>query len=65
METKVTSEGDGTTRTYVGIKVSDGPGRLRLLITRPYNDAGHVVEIPRESIKSIDTVPSRKFGDPA
>ncbi|HSM44264.1 MAG TPA: hypothetical protein VK969_04520 [Acidimicrobiia bacterium] len=63
METMVKSEDDGKTRTHVGITVSKGPGKFRMILTRPYHEAGQVVEIPREEIKSVDIITSGKLGD--
>ncbi|MFZ0013081.1 MAG: hypothetical protein WAL25_03095 [Acidimicrobiia bacterium] len=56
MERIVVETEDGGTRTHVGITVCDGPGQHRLLLTKPYNEAGRVVEIPLETIKSITTL---------
>lgn len=36
--------------------------RHRLLLSRPYHEAGRVVEIPRSSIDSIELVPLAKLG---
>lgn len=56
MEAVVTTlEGDSK-EVYVGITVCQGPGRHRLLLTRPYNQAGQIVEIPRSAIESIKPV---------
>lgn len=53
METIVESEDDGKHQTHVGVTVCQGPGRLRLVLTRPYHEAGRVVEIPRDKVKSV------------
>jgi hypothetical protein len=54
MECKVTTDdGDGA-RSYIGITVCDGPGQHRLILTRPYQDAGHVVEIPTADIEAVE-----------
>jgi hypothetical protein len=53
METEVTTVANGRTRTYVGLTVCRGPGRHRLLLTRPYNEAGRIVEIPISTIESV------------
>ena len=63
METMVKSEDDGKSKTHVGITVSEGPGKLRLILTRPYHEAGQIVEIPHEEIKSVETVSSGRLGD--
>lgn len=59
----VKSEDDGKTKTHVGITVSKGPKRLRLILTRPYHEAGQIVEIPRDDIKSIETITPSSFGE--
>lgn len=63
METMVKSEDDGKTKTHVGITVSKGPGKLRMILTRPYHEAGQIVEIPREEIESVDSISSGRLGD--
>jgi hypothetical protein len=66
MENMVKSEDDGKTKTHIGIPVSKGPKRLRLILTRPFHEAGHIVEIPQDDIKSIETISPGTFGeDPA
>ncbi len=40
--------------SYVGKVVSDGPGALRLMLTRPFNKQARIVEIPLEEIRSTD-----------
>lgn len=66
MENMVKSEDDGQTKTHIGITVSKGPRRLRLILTRPFHEAGQIVEIPQDDIKSIETIPPGTFGeDPA
>lgn len=66
MECKVTTDdGDGT-RSYVGITVCDGPGQHRLILTRPYQDAGQVVEIPTADIEAVEPLDgSSESGSPA
>lgn len=59
----VKSEDDGKTKTHVGITVSKGPQRLRLILTRPYHEAGQIVEISRDDIKSIETITPSSFGE--
>lgn len=59
----VKSEADGNTKTYIGITVSKGPKSLRLILTRPFHEAGHIVEIPQDDIKSIETVAPAAFGE--
>lgn len=63
METMVESVEAGTAKTHVGLTVAEGPGRLRLILTRPYHEAGQIVEIPRDQIKSIAPVEPCSLGD--
>lgn len=63
MENMVKSDDDGKTKTHIGITVSKGPKLLRLILTRPFHEAGHIVEIPQDDIKSIETVPPAAFGE--
>lgn len=64
MEQMVIAEKDGAESTYVGIKICDGPGRHRLVLTRPYHDAGRIVEIPTDRIASVQPVEADSLGDP-
>lgn len=63
METIVNSEDDGEQRTYVGVTVCRGPGQLRLVLTRPYHEAGQIVEIPRDKVESVTRVPMTPLGE--
>lgn len=63
MEAIVTAEREGKTQTYVGMKICAGPGTCRLVLTRPYHQAGRIVEIPRSSIESMDAVETRTLGE--
>jgi hypothetical protein len=38
--------------SYVGKIVSDGPGVLRLMLTRPFDKQARIVEIPLEEVRS-------------
>lgn len=38
-------------RKYVGLKISSGPGSMRLLLTRPYRSAGRTIDIPIEHVE--------------
>lgn len=40
--------------SYVGHVVSDGPRVMRLMLTRPYNRQGRIVEVPIDDIKSVE-----------
>lgn len=53
MEAVVETTENGTIRTHVGITVCKGPGLLRLLLTKPYHQAGQVVEIPHSQITEV------------
>lgn len=57
MEAVVTTvDDDEDSKTYVGVTVCRGPGRHRLLLTRPYHEAGRIIEIPRAQIKSVQSL---------
>lgn len=63
METIVKSEDDGKLRTHVGVAVCRGPGQFRLVLTRPYHEAGRVVEIPRHQIETVEPAPNASLGE--
>lgn len=63
METIVKSEDDGKHRTYVGVTICQGPGQLRLVLTRPYHEAGRIVEIPRNKVESVTRAPMTPLGE--
>lgn len=63
MESMVTTEEDGTSQVHVGITICEGPGRYRMVLTRPFNDQGQIVEIPVDEIASIETVESTPLGE--
>lgn len=63
MEAIVKSEGDGENRTHVGVAVCRGPGQFRLVLTRPYQKAGRVVEIPLHTIQSVEPARLATLGD--
>lgn len=58
-----TRESGRAAQTLVGITVCRGPGRFRMVLTRPYHEAGHIVEIPREDIESIEQVAPATLGE--
>lgn len=60
MESMVTTDED---ETHVGITVCEGPKRLRMVLTRPYHEAGHIIEIPRADIASIEEIAPGILGD--
>lgn len=43
--------------SHVGHVISDGPGVMRLMVTRPFNNQGRIVELPLEDVKSVDPLP--------
>ncbi|MGD2042623.1 MAG: hypothetical protein PVJ28_03170 [Acidimicrobiia bacterium] len=63
MEAMVTAEDDGITRTFVGLTINDGPRTRRLILTRPYHEAGRIVEIPNRKISSIERVKHSSLGE--
>lgn len=63
MESIVKSEDDGQHRIYVGVTVCRGPGQFRLVLTRPYHEAGRVVEIPSDEIESVEPAPQGPLGE--
>lgn len=63
MEAIVRSKDDGEQRTYVGVAVCRGPGQYRLVLTRPYHEAGRVVEIPRHKVEAVEPAPMSSLGD--
>ncbi len=63
MEAMVTSHEDGRTHTRIGLTICEGPGRFRMILTRPYHDVGRIVEIPRQEIDSIESVAPGNLGD--
>lgn len=57
MESVVTTiDDEDAEHTFVGVTVCKGPGRHRLLLTRPYHEAGRIVEIPRSDIESVEVL---------
>ena len=63
MEAMVTAESDGITRTFVGLTICEGPAIRRLVLTRPYHEAGRIVEIPNQKISSIEAVEHTTLGE--
>lgn len=63
METIVESADDGEHQTYVGVTVCQGPRTIRLVLTRPYHEAGRVVEIPRDKVQSVIRAPMTPLGE--
>lgn len=46
--------------SYVGRVISDGPGVLRLMMTRPFNSQGRIVEIPLEEVEVRNPLPQEE-----
>ena len=63
METIVKTDEDGKSVTHVGITVCRGPGRHRMVLTRPYHEAGRILEIPTDKIASIEPISPGPLGD--
>jgi len=63
MESMVKTEDDGKSTTHVGITVCEGPGSYRMVLTRPYHEAGRIVEIPTADIASIEMVSPGTLGE--
>jgi len=49
--------------THIGITICEGPGQFRMVLTRPYHEAGRIIEIPREDIISIAPVAPGNLGE--
>lgn len=62
MESMVTTEDKGSSRVHIGITICQGPGRYRMVLTRPYNEQGQIVEIPVDEIESIETIEPAPLG---
>lgn len=63
MEAMVETVEDGKTRVRTGTTVCEGPENYRLVLTRPYHEAGRVIEIPRSYIRSVKAVKPGPLGD--
>lgn len=63
MEAMVTTGDDDEMETHIGITVCEGPRNLRMVLTRPYHEAGRIIEIPREDISSIEAVAPGTLGE--
>lgn len=51
------------TDIHVGVTICEGPGFYRMVRTRPYEEAGEIIEIPREAIKSVIPLAPRSIGE--
>lgn len=63
MESMVKTKENGSSQTLVGITICRGPGRFRMVLTRPYHEAGRIVEIPHQDIESVEAVAPGPLGD--
>jgi hypothetical protein len=64
MERAIEVNDDGVAKTLVGLTVCEGPATYRLLLTRPHQQEGQIVEIPYDAIESIHNVEPGPRGDP-
>lgn len=60
MESMVKTDED---ETHIGIPVCEGPKQFRMVLTRPYHEAGHIIEIPREDIASVEPMAPGSLGE--
>jgi hypothetical protein len=63
MEAMVKSHDGDVTETHIGIAICEGPQKFRMVLTRPYHEAGRIIEIPREDISSIEPLAPGSLGD--
>lgn len=63
MEAIVKTRDDEGSHTLVGITICQGPGRFRMVLTRPYEKAGRIVEIPRQQVESVEPVAPSRLGE--
>jgi len=63
MEAMVRTKEDGESQILVGITICRGPGRFRMVLTRPYHEAGRIVEIPRQDIESVEPIAPGALGE--
>lgn len=63
MEAMVRTREDGKSETHVGITICEGPRNFRMVLTRPYQQAGRIIEIPREVITSVEPVAPASLGE--
>lgn len=60
MESMVKTDED---EIHIGILICEGLRQLRMVLTRPYHEAGHIIEIPRENIASVESVAPGTLGE--
>ena len=63
MESIVKTQDDGKSTSHVGITICRGPGRYRMVLTRPYHEAGRIIEIPTDEIASIEPISPGALGE--
>jgi hypothetical protein len=56
MERAIEVKDGNDIKTHIGLTVCEGPLTYRLMLTRPYQEEGRIIEIPIESIESISDV---------
>jgi hypothetical protein len=59
-EVVVETDSEGS---HMGYPICDGPAVMRLMLTRPYNSQGQIVEIPLSEIDSVKKVELRPIGE--
>lgn len=55
---------EGGRKLKVGIQIADGPKTYRLMLTRPLDKEGRIVEIPLEAIEGIHEIEPGPRGAP-
>jgi hypothetical protein len=63
MESIVKTQDDGKSTSHVGVTICSGPGRYRMVLTRPYHEAGRIIEIPTDEIASIEPIQPGALGE--
>lgn len=63
-EQAVEVRGEGGPKLKVGIQIADGPETYRLMLTRPLDKEGFIVEIPLETIEDIYEIEPGPRGAP-
>jgi len=63
MERAIEVKDGDEVKTHIGLTVCEGPVTYRLMLTRPYQEEGRIIEIPHESIESISDVTWGPLGE--
>jgi hypothetical protein len=63
MESIVKTQDAENSASHVGITICSGPGRYRMVLTRPYHEAGRIIEIPTDEIASIEPISPGALGE--